>query len=1092
MKYLLVSFAFFLLLAAPALAQSNVASVTGILSDSSGAVIPGAEIVITNRSTGVVYRTQTNAAGVYVAPSLIPGPYTIDFQAPGFKKRQIQDLTLETAQKLRLDATLEVGDVAETVEVQAVATPLQSETAEMSDTISSSEIRSLPISGRVPYGLLVLSAGVSAGGNDPARLEYDGILSINGSRTRGNAFVIDGASTTHIGGIAERTGSIESIHEFKVLTSTYSAEYGRTSGGVITFQVKSGTQDYHGSIYHYHANNALNAANWQNNATRVRPAQLSINEFGGTLGGPVPGMNKKMFFFGSYEGLRDRTPLNKTRTIPDPALRTGNFSAVPVIVNDPLNGRPFANNTIPASRLDQAGLKFLQLFPAPNAPGVLDPRFGIRASNWVRPGPRSDFKNYGIGRLDYNPTERNKFFFTFSHVNEGPRDLVIDFDNVLNTEVGPRFRDIRRATFGYTRFLRPSLSNEFLAFAQRDPRVIKPWFPNFDVARELGIQRKIGPGLPSIQMAGGFGNYGNSEIQDWVHQPGGLSNMMSWLRGRHTLKFGAQLYQNQFWYLSANNISGIYRFNGEISGLGSGGLENPVNALADLLLGAVKTAEIPIPQIPVNRVNYNLGVFLNDDWKVTQRLTLNLGLRYEFEARQLVKNNIYSRVDLATGQLLVAAQNATRNLNLKNDYVNFSPRLGVAYSLNDKTVLRSGFAVFHSNLWVDNGERVTYPGFTASQTFADQGLGRAQPFTFTQGFPVEQVPATVDPLTLFRAATPARPLPVSSVTYNPTDNLPYSLQWNLGVQRHVGFNTVVDLAYVGSRSVNLARTIAANNPNLNRAEDVVVRRVPIQQVRPWPNFSGFGAVFYDATAFYNSLQFKATRRFSSGLSLDVNYTFSKNIDTASREADSFQIPWQYASIEKALSSLDRPHVFSLGLVWELPFGAGRPLFGDNRALRALLGGFQVNSLLSASAGVPLTITQRSTNTILSSQRPDVVNPANLSGREPNPRFLGPALRYLIAPTDPSFPFRNSSNIGIGNLGRNTSREPGYWNLNVSLFRDFRLTERLHFTLSFIGYNAFNHVNFLEPASRDISNANYGLINGAAPARSMQIGGRISF
>jgi len=1081
-----------IVLAATAGGQSNVASLTGILTDPTGAVIPNAELVITSHNTGIVYRTVSNASGVYVAPSLIPGLYRVEFQAAGFKKKQIPELTLETAQKLRLDVALEVGEVAEVVEVQAVATPLMSETAEISDTISSGEIRGLPISGRVPYGLLVLSAGVAAGGNDPARLEYDGILSINGSRTRGNAFVIDGASTTHIGGIAERIGSIEAIHEFKVLASTYSAEYGRTSGGVITFQVKAGAQDHHGSIYHYHANDALNAANWQNNATRVRPARLIINEFGGSMGGPVPGMGKKMFYFGSYEGLRDRTPLNKTRTIPEPALRTGNFSALPVIITDPLSGRPFANNTIPESRLDQAAVRFLRLFPTPNAPGVLDPRFGLRASNWIRPGPRSDFKNYGIGRLDYNPTERNKFFFTFSHVNEGPRDLVIDFDNVLNTEVGPRFRDIRRATIGYTRFLGPNRTNEFLAYAQRDPRVIKPWFPNFDVTRELGIQRKIGPALPTIQIAGGFGNYGNSEIQDWVHQPGGLSNMMTWLRGRHAMKFGAQLYQNQFWYLSANNISGIYRFNGEITGAGSGGLDNPVNALADLLLGAVKTAEIPIAQIPVNRVNYNLGLFFNDDWKLTNRLTLNLGLRYEFETHQIVKNNIYSRVDLATGQLLAAGVNASRNLNLNNDYVNLSPRLGVAYSLNDKTVLRSGLAVFHSTLWVDNGERVTYPGFTASQTFADQGLGRAQPFSFTQGFPVEQVPGTVDPLTLFRAASPARPLPVSSVTYNPADKLPYSFQWNLGVQRQIGFNTVLDVAYVGSRSVNLARTIAANNPTLDRAADVVIRRVPIQQVRPWPNFGGFNAVFYDARSFYNALQVKATRRFSSGLSLDVNYTFSKNIDTASREADSFQIPWQYASLEKALSSLDRPQIFSLGFVWELPFGQGRRWFSDHHTLRALLGGFQVNGLIAASDGLPLTITQRNTNTILSAQRPDVIDPANLSGKSPQPSFVGPALRYLIAPNDPSFPFRSSSNVGIGNLGRNTSREPGYWNVNFSVFRDFPITERARFTLSFIGYNALNHVNFLEPASRDISNANYGLITGASPARSVQVGGRISF
>ncbi|MEK7406375.1 MAG: TonB-dependent receptor [Acidobacteriota bacterium] len=1072
-------------------AQSTVGSITGILTDPTGAVVPGAEVVITNRDTGIVYRTRSNSAGVYLAPSLIAGPYNIEVGAAGFKKKQILNQVLGTGERLRLDVALEVGQITERIEVQAAITPLMQESAEISETISASEIRNIPLNGRTPYSLLALSAGVSAFGNDPSSLSYDDNVSINGSRTRGNAFVIDGASTTHIGGIPERIGSIEAIHEFKVLASTYSAEYGRTSGGVVTFQVKSGTQEYHGGIYEYHRNNALNANNWENNARAVKPAALIRNEFGALVGGPAPGMNKKMFFFGNYEGLRDRTPLNKTRTIPDPSIRGGNFAGLPAVINDPLAGTPFAGSVIPQSRLDPAAVRLMQLFPQPNTQGSYSSRYGIHTNNWVRAAPRSDYKNFGTGRLDYNPTEKDKLFTTFSHVNEGPRDLVKDFDNVLNTEVGPRFRNIRRLTIGYTRFLRPNLTNEFLAFAQRDPRKIQPWFPSFDVTKELGIQRKIGPNLPNISIAGGFGSYGNSSIQDWVHQSGGLSDIATYIRGRHTAKLGGQLYQSQFWYVSAGNVSGSYSFNGEITGLGAAGRDHPINSLADLLLGAVKTASIPIPQIPVSRVNYNLGLFFNDDWKATRRLTLNLGLRYEFETHQIVKNNVYSRVDLASGELLVAGQNASRNLNLTTDYVNFSPRLGIAYSLNDKTVVRTGFGAFHSNLWVDNGEMVTYPGWTGSQVLVDQGLGRAQPFRFREGFPAELAPPVTDPMAMYAAATVQNPLAVGATTYDANDKLPYTLQWNLSVQREVGFGTVVDVAYVASRSVNQARTIPQNNPTLDRAADVVVRRVPIQQVRPFPRFSGFSAVLYDATGSYNSLQVKATRRFSAGLSLDANYTFSKNIDTASRAADSFQIPWQFANIERAISSIDRPHVFNIGWVYELPFGKGHRYLAGNPVLSALLGGFQVNGLFSASDGLPLTIRQRNTNLILSAQRPDVVDPKNLSGKVKQPFFAGPARRWLMAPDDPAFPFKLSSNLGIGNLGRNTSREPGFWNLNLSVFREFPIRERVRFELRFEAFNAFNHVNFLEP-STDIDSANYGLNTAAAPARQIQIGARISF
>jgi len=1071
--------------------QTTPGSITGIVTDKSGALVVAAAVAVTNTDTGVSLRTNTNESGVYVASSLLSGPYTVVIEVSGFKKYQVRGLVIETGQKLRLDAQLEIGDIAERVEVQATVTPLQQETAEVSKTITSNEMRNIPLSTRTAYGLMALSAGISSTGSDPSIIGPDDVVSINGSRKGSNAFIIDGAATTHIGGIPERLGSIEAIQEAKILASTYSAEYGRTSGGVVMFQVKSGTQQYHGSLYEFHRNRALNATQWENNARSIRQNALIRNEFGVSLGGPVPKMNNKLFFFGSYEGLRDRIPGTKIRTIPEPGILGGNFAGTPVVVNDPLTGAPFPGNTIPPSRLDPAAVKYLGLFPAPNAAGVLDSRYGIRGSNWALPLPTSDYKNYGIGRLDYNPNDKQKFFFTYSHINEGPRDNGRDFLNVLNTTVGPRMRNIRRATFGYTRFLRPSLTNEFIASAQRDPREISPWYPDYDVTKELGVARRIGATSPVVTIAG-YGSFGNSAIQSWIHQPSSLQNVLNWTRGTHNIRMGGQLYQNQFWYIAADSTTGAYSFNGEVTGLGLAGRDNPVNALADFLLGAVKTSSIPVPQIPVNRVNYNMGLFINDDWKITRKLTLNLGVRYEFETRQIVKNNVYSRVDLGTGNLLIAGQNTSRNLGLNNRYFNLSPRIGFAYSLNDKTVIRSGFGIFRANLWVDNGEMVTYPGWTGSQVQVDQGLGRPQLFRFSQGFPVEQAPAVTNPAQLAAAATPASPLPVGAVTYNADDKLPPNYQWNLGVQRQVGFDTVLDVFYVASRSLYLARTIPANNPMLNRATEIVVGRVPIQQVRPFPKYSAFNAVFYDGRASYHSVQVRAQRRFTKGLTIDASYTLSKNIDNASGVNDFFQIPWQYGNLEKSLASLDRPHIFNVGWVYELPMGKGKPLFAENRWLSALLGGFQVNGAVNVSNGLPLTIRQTNTNTILSSQRPDVINPDKLDGKIDTPFFSGATRRWLIAPNAADFPFRLSSNVGFGNLGRNTSRAPGFWNVNASVFRRLRITERVNLELRFEAFNALNHVNFLAPASTDITNANYGLITSSAPARQMQIGARISF
>ncbi|MFN0102964.1 MAG: carboxypeptidase regulatory-like domain-containing protein [Bryobacteraceae bacterium] len=1083
----------FLLSLAAAWAQSNLASLTGVITDSSSAAAANAQIAITSAATELTVTVSSNAEGIFLIPNLPPASYTLDVQAPGFKPQTVRNLVLAAAMRARQDVRIEVGDVQQSVEVQAAVTPLQLETAEQSETITSKDIINMPLNGRAPYSLLALSPGVSAAGDDPSSLDYSGGLSLNGSRRGSNAYVVDGASTTHIGGIGERIGSIEAIQEFKVLANAYSAEYGRTSGGVISFQMKSGTKDFHGSLYEFLRNSVLNANSWENNARGLGRGSLIRNEFGATAGGRVPKTRGRLFYFLSYEGIRDSIPLPRLRTIPAADHRTGNFSGTPVLVYDPASNTPFPNNTIPSARLDPAAVKFLALFPAPNQTGIFNAGFGLATDNWVRQAGQNDNKNFGTIRMDWSPTDHDKIFGTFSHVNEGPRDLVRDFDNGLNTTIGPRFRDIRRIAIGYTRVLTPFLGNELLASGQRDPRVIEPWYPDFDVTSQLGIGNRIGASLPTVSIAGGYGGFGESNYQDWKHQPASLSNIMSWQKGRHSMRFGGQLYQNQFWYRAANNVSGTYNFNGEMTGRGTIGRNNPINSLADLLLGAVKTASYPIPQIPVNRYNYNLGLFFQDDWKVTNKLTLNLGLRYEFESKQGVKNDVYSRIELGTGQLLVAGRNASKNLNLNNDLVNLGPRVGIAYAVTPKTILRVGSGIFYSNLWVNNGELVAYTGWTNAQSFVDQGVGRAQPFTFSQGFPVTGATTAVpDPLALAAAATAARPLATGGVTYDPNDSLPRNIQWNASIQRDIGFSTVVEAAYVASRSTQLSRTIPANNPTLDRAADVSVNRVPIQQVRPYPQYAGFSAVLYDALASYHSLQLKATRRFSRGFSLDANYTFAKNIDTASNQADSFQIPWQFAGIEKSLSSLDRTQSLTIGAIYELPFGKGRPWLNRGGATNYVLGGWQANALYSASSGLPFTITQTNTNLILSAQRPNVMDAGRLNGQADTIIFQGPARRYLIAPNQPGFPFQVSSNTGIGNLGRNTGREPGFQNWNLSLFKAIPITERVRFELRFEAYNAFNTVNWREPSSANIDNANYGLITATAPPRQLQIGGRFSW
>ncbi len=591
---------------AVAMLAQSMGTITGIAADPTGAAVPGCEVLATNTATGVVTRTHANATGTYIAPSLIAGPYKVDFQCAGFNRKEFKDLILRVGQQMRLDAALEVGNISQSVEVTAQGEALQRENAEVSQTLTSVDIQNLPVNGRDPYALIQFTTGISAGGGDPSGLAYNDQLSINGSRGRGNSFVIDGASSLHISGQGEAVGSIEAFSEAKVLTNTYSAEFGRTAGGVVLFNVKNGTNQYHGSLFEYHRNSSLNAGTWQDNMLGNSIATRRAHQFGATFGGPVPVLKNKLFFFGSYEGQRDHAPSSKRRTVAPDDMRKGDFSTHPATINDPLSKAPFAGNIIPQSRMDPAALKLMALLPQPNSTGTFNPSYNISSENYAYVGKVDWARNYGIGRVDYNPTDKDRIFGTLAVINER-RDEGQDFPNALNLIRGATPRNLPRLTLTYTRLFSANLSNELMAHAARDRRMQHPWFDDFDAVRDLGMKRAPALGMPSIETTGGFGNFGYSRFEEWVSQPAGINETLTYQSGRHTIRLGGQLFQNQFNYISAGQVAGIYRFNGEITGLGAKGRNNPLNTWADLLLGAVKTAEVPVTQIPVTRTNRTWG-----------------------------------------------------------------------------------------------------------------------------------------------------------------------------------------------------------------------------------------------------------------------------------------------------------------------------------------------------------------------------------------------------------------------------------------------------------------------------------------------------
>ncbi|MGH9161353.1 MAG: TonB-dependent receptor domain-containing protein, partial [Vicinamibacteraceae bacterium] len=972
-------------------------------------------------------------------------------------------------------------------------------------------MRNLPLPSREVLNLLTLAGGVSSGG--AATDLNPNQMSINGSRTLNSEFTVDGVSVVSgsTGGLT-RLPSTEALREFKVLTASYSAEYGRTSGGSVNAIVDSGTNELRGSLYEYFRNEKLNANNFFNNLRGDPKPQDRYNQFGFSLGGPltVPGLyggRDRTFFFVNYEGLRRSDPSTQISTIPDMAFRSGDFSAAPVPVIDPQTGQPFPGNRIPANRIDPAAAKMMALLPQPNASGTPDPATGRQVSNYVLTESIRPSNNEVTARVDHTAGQRARFFGRFTHYRlDQPSDPILP--GALDPAVGDSFTKGYQTAVGWTHTWSPTMLSEARFGYMRDDPRIDPRSAGIDVADVLGIQRSAFAGTPRMNISG-FTGLGMNEntLRRQINNNYQASLALTWLRGSHALKGGTQLRFNQFNVFNPGaNFAGIYSFTGELtSPTSSSG--NAVNAMADFLLGQVKTGVYDLPQPMTGRRNYNVALYAQDDWRVTPRLTVNMGLRYEYESPMWVDNDIYSRLDPATGRLLVANQNASRTLDIEGDTLNVAPRIGMAYSLNDRTVLRSAFGIFYSQIFSNLGGIVLYPGFTVREEFSNLGVGIAQPFTVSQGHPLRAVQDLSDPFFVERNASPENPLS-GGAQFGEVSPLPHSQQWNVGIQREVGRGTIVDVSYVGSRGRHLPLSRPFNQVPYDRAVEVeeAGSNLAEQLARPNPNVDGFGSFTHVGSSIYHSLQLRASRQLASRLGFQATYTWSKSIDDGSglfsfsqpNGSDHGQFIADFPALNRSLSSFDRPHVFAVAVQHTT---AGPPVLRD----------IQINVMVTARSGLPDTITQDNLHPLAGQQRPDVVDD-NLEGYAPGGTSAeGTAIRYLLPPSDTNFPFRPVGPLftgtgddrelvlpfeAPGSLGRNTTREPGELNVDLALARRFPLPGGLGLTLRAEAFNLLNRVNFNGPdTSLDVivdpstgeavfSAPDFGLITSAKSARFM--------
>ncbi len=1209
-----VSFCAVLIGASAAFAQTTNGSLTGIVTDEQGAAVAGANVSIVSldrhRTDG---DSQTSDDGNFTFPTLIPGTYKLVVEQNGFSRTEISPVIIELNVRQRVDVKLTVGAVGATVNVELdAAEQIERDTSGIATTVDPQQVQNLPLFERSPTNLIALAPGVSAGSDADGRLST-AQLSVNGSRTLNSEVTVDGVSTVNGStGDVSFVPSVESLREFRVQTATYSAEFGRTSGATVSALVSSGTSKYRGSVYEYFRNEALNANNYFNNSRGIRRPADRFNQFGGTIGGPLPILNfgegvpvfsrDKTFFFFNYEGLRRTVPRQFTSTVPTTAFRNGDFSSslgaficrntttgatvtnatagcptgsTPVTVTNTNNqviqaqvGQLFRQSTVAANRLayvgniipqaefDPAARAFLALLPLPNQTGA-QRNYVVNSSDKVD-------TNQGTLRVDHSFNDNARMYARYSLRKGTDATFTADaaeiLPGVINPGTGANQPVNHQLAVGFNQTFSPTVFNEFTFGFNRDVQTIDP--PGqIDSPAALGFQRapqlSVGTGsgfyAPAILFPGGdrFGFSTSSTAASRLGINGNtlrrqntntfqVSDALSIVRGAHTIKTGIQYRRNGLdIFNGGGQFSANYTINGD-------NLASPITQIAAqntlttqfaaFLLGQVDSAVYQIPQPQTGRRNQNLGVFVQDDWKATAKLTLNLGVRFDYESPLTIDNDIYSRVDPQTGRLLVAGVNASRTLNLKGDKNNFGPRVGFAYSFDENTVVRGAYGLFFSQVFSNlGGSGALFPGFTTTAQFNRRGAGLSQAFTLSQGVPLTAVSGVLNPFAAETNASPTNPLQPSA-QFGFLTPLPEIHQWSLGVQRVIPFGITLDAAYVGTRGLHLPIDSTDFNsvpPELFEQVAAGNAAAATQLARRFPNVGTLNAFENVGSSIYHSAQFKVTRRFSNGFGINANYTFSKSIDDGSgiynfsqpNGIDRGVVPTFRRDLDRSVSSFDRPHVFTMALQVALPFGKNRMFFNDSsttsgKFLGAILGGFQLNALTQARSGLPDTITLTNLGTIgtLFQPRPNSNGQPLQYTLEPGP---GGTVRYIQAANSANFPLSPVGPIyvgagstrtqilpfTVGSLGRNTVRAPNSYNTDLSLVRRFRISERMNFNVRAEAFNVFNQTTFLfDPAGATTSlpvvvngtnqavfNApSFGLIDRSLPARRMQLVARFEF
>jgi Carboxypeptidase regulatory-like domain len=1115
------TFALVLVFQAIVYGQAVTGSVLGTVQDPSGAVVANAKITLTEVNTNTSRAGETNASGNYTFPDLPEGNYSVTVEAPGFKKEVRQNIRVDVNMGARVDVQLQVGNMVDTIEVSAAPPQLQTDRADTGLSLSTIQTASLPLSDNRNFqSLLNLVPGTT-----PATFQHSQFFNaesslqteVNGQFRMGNEYQIEGIDDD------ERTGllqilipPIESIQTVDVSTSNYDAELGRASGGVANVILRSGTNDLHGAAYEYLQNSEFDARSFFNPTI----GHIAYNYFGGNVGGPI--IKNKLFYFVDYLHVADHEATSTQETIPSVLTRTGNLSVSPTPIYDPATsgsnlttgvGRvQFPGNIIPSSRLNPVSVALLNLLPAPNeAFSESKP-----SNNYYAAPPFTKTTDSFDTKFDYSISDRNRLSGRLSYsrpdVFQAPIFGLEGGGNANGAFQGTGIQNTYSSGLNYDHVFSPTLLTEFRAGVAYYHSSAAPADYGSNDATKIGIPgvniSQFTSGQVQITINGGYSNplIGYSASMPWERAEANIDLVNTWTKivGNHTFKWGVDLRRVRDDLLQDQTFGprGVYTFSTNQTSV-PGATTSFANDLASFLLDSPSQAGRDVnTYFPAYR-QWWFFAYGGDKWVVTPKLTIDLGLRWEFYPPATPRfSGGFSNYDPANNTLVVAGVGSNPdNLGIKTRYRYFAPRAGIAYRMTDSTVIRGGFGISYTP-FPDNTYAYNFP-VRANNAYNPVGnqYGPAvladgvTPATFQAGFPAP-VPVTI----------PSNGIIPSTGTLNaqnyfviPLNYLnPYVESWNLSIQQSLPYHFTLDAAYVGNHGVRIPGQF-----NLNAGQiigggtagqpeySMIDPNTGLQEKRTasstefWQGFSSM----------YNALQVKLNRQFTNGLLITTSFTWGKGMDYQTDDDGGYLY---YVDFRRnwARTDFDRTYTYVQSFVYQLPFGKGKKYL--NSGLKAtLLGNWELSGTISAYSGTPLTITASGGTLNLpgSTQTANQVAPLQILGG--------------IGPNNPWFStasFAQPTGVAYGSSGRNSFSGPGLFDFNLSLAKDFRISERYALQLRCDSFNLTNTPEFafanLTNTQMSITNSTYGYItstlgsgtgvNGTGGGRALQLAAKFTF